>query len=58
MSANIRTYQPKLVLIPEHESLLATYAKIYGVVERSLFSRLQAGDDINGLKYCKLFFGQ
>ena len=45
-----RTYQTRLTLTEAQEAIFLGYASIYGKVERSLFARLQAGDEINLLK--------
>lgn len=46
----IRTYQTRLHLTVEQEAQITAYAELYGRVERTLFARLAAGDNINHLK--------
>lgn len=45
-----RTYQTSLTLTEAQEAIFSGYASAYGKVERSLFARLQGGDEINALK--------
>jgi IS605 OrfB family transposase len=48
--AKVRTYQTRISLTPEQDALLSAYAALYGRVERTLFARLRAGEQINDLK--------
>ena len=47
---SIRTYQARLTLTPEQSAKLDGYAALYGLVERTLFARLAAGDSLTALK--------
>ena len=47
---NIRTYQTRLHLTEEQADFLDDYASLYCRVERNLFARIQAGDNLNALK--------
>lgn len=50
MERQQRTYQTRLSLTESQEAIFSGYASLYGKVERALFARLQAGDEINPLK--------
>jgi len=50
MSESMRTYQARPDLTEDQSCLLDAYASLYGRVERTLFARIQAGQDINSLK--------
>jgi IS605 OrfB family transposase len=50
MNASIRTYQARPKLMDDQSGFLDDYAALYGQVERTLFARIQAGDDQNALK--------
>jgi len=50
MESQQRTYQTRLFLTEAQGAIFSGYASLYGKVERSLFARLQAGDEINHLK--------
>ncbi len=44
------TYQTRPILLGEQALVLDAYAELYGRVERSLFSAMQAGGKLNDLK--------
>ncbi|MBS3933841.1 MAG: IS200/IS605 family accessory protein TnpB-related protein [Truepera sp.] len=50
MAEQVRTYQTRINVTAEQEALLSEYATIFGKAERTLFARLQAGEEINALK--------
>ena len=50
MTGTLRTYQTRPKLIDGQSVLLDSYAFLYGQVERTLFARMLAGDDLNTLK--------
>ncbi|MBT9164336.1 MAG: hypothetical protein DDT23_00331 [candidate division WS2 bacterium] len=45
MTKIYRTYQCRIVVTPEEDKLLSSYALLYNRVERTLFAKLQAGKD-------------
>jgi IS605 OrfB family transposase len=50
MDKHHRTYQTRTNIAKEQNDMLSSYAILYGKAERTLFARLQAGEDINNLK--------
>ena len=50
MSASTFTYQTRIEVSPAQAEMLDAYAELYGVVERTLFSRLCAGEETDKLK--------
>ena len=44
------TYQTRLTLSPEDETLLSAYAELYGRAERHLFAAVSSGNDFTRLK--------
>jgi IS605 OrfB family transposase len=50
MSESMRTYQARPDLTEDQCCLLDAYACLHGRVERTLFARIQAGEDLNTLK--------
>ncbi|MGD0886686.1 MAG: hypothetical protein ABSA46_17740 [Thermodesulfovibrionales bacterium] len=50
MTESIRTYQTRPELAQEQSGFLDAYASQYGLAERTLFARIEAGDDRNALK--------
>ena len=48
--SNERTYQTRLTLTEDQESLFSEYAELYGKVERKLFAAGQTGESFDKLK--------
>jgi IS605 OrfB family transposase len=50
MAKSIRTYQTRISVTEEQHQLLLAYAALYSRAERTLFARLEAGEEVNALK--------
>jgi len=50
MSASTFTYQTRLTLAPDQMTMLDAYAELAGVVERTLFAKFCAGQEVDKLK--------